>query len=62
MVSFNFRQIFERVISLKLSAKKMKFFFKKYLDFEKSHGDEKSIEDVKTKALAYVESKGYVED
>ncbi|KAK3095914.1 hypothetical protein FSP39_020750 [Pinctada imbricata] len=58
----NTRQIFERVINLKLSAKKMKFFFKKYLDFEKAHGDSESIEEVKNKALTYVESKGYVED
>lgn len=56
------RQLLDRVIHLKLSAKKMKFFFKKYLDFEKTHGDDKHIEYVKKKAFEYVESKGFVDE
>ena len=35
----------------------MKFFFKRYLDFERKFGDELSEEKVKTKAMEYVESK-----
>jgi rRNA biogenesis protein RRP5 len=34
----------------------MKFFFKKWLAYEKDHGDEDHIEEVKRRALAYVES------
>lgn len=37
--------------------KKMKFFFKKYLEFEQRHGTEQSVESVKQKAVEYVESK-----
>ncbi|XP_044173478.1 protein RRP5 homolog [Acropora millepora] len=51
------RQIFERVIHVNMSSKKMKLFFKRYLDFERKHGDALSIEKVKTKAMEYVESK-----
>lgn len=56
------RHLLDRVIHMKLSAKKMKFFFKKYLDFEKSHGDNKHAEYVKKKAFEYVESKGFVDE
>ncbi|XP_064601057.1 protein RRP5 homolog [Liolophura sinensis] len=56
------RQLFERVINLKLSVKKMKFFFKKYLDFEKSYGTEESMLSVKQKALEYVESRGSLDE
>ncbi|KAJ3056513.1 Protein RRP5 [Rhizophlyctis rosea] len=49
------RRLFERVIKLKLSSKKMKFFFKKYLDFEKSKGTAQGVEHVKQAAVAYVE-------
>ena len=34
----------------------MKFIFKKFLDFEKTYGDEDSIEKVKEVASKYVES------
>lgn len=50
------RALFERAISLSLPTKKMKFLFKKYLEYEKSHGDEERIESVKRKAMEYVES------
>ncbi|XP_071166290.1 protein RRP5 homolog isoform X3 [Mytilus edulis] len=56
------RHLLDRVIHMKLSAKKMKFFFKKYLDFEKSHGDTKHADYVKKKAFEYVESKGFVDE
>ena len=35
----------------------MKLFFKRYLDFERKYGDAFSVENVKTKAMEYVESK-----
>ncbi|XP_022156044.1 rRNA biogenesis protein RRP5 isoform X2 [Momordica charantia] len=50
------RALFERATSLSLATKKMKFLFKKYLEYEKSVGDEGRIESVKQKALQYVES------
>ncbi|KAL2326887.1 hypothetical protein Fmac_020314 [Flemingia macrophylla] len=50
------RALFERAVSLSLPPKKMKFLFKKYLDYEKSQGDEERIEYVKRKAIEYVES------
>ncbi|XP_073541438.1 protein RRP5 homolog [Phyllobates terribilis] len=54
------REIFERVIHLSLAPKKIKFFFKRYLEYEKTQGNAKSVQAVKEKALNYVESKGSV--
>lgn len=54
------RDLFERVIHLSLAPKKMKFFFKRYLDYEKQHGTEKDVLAVKAKALEYVEAKSSV--
>lgn len=51
------RSLFERIISLNLSSKKMKSFFKRYLDFEKGQGNMKGVEHVKTKAREYVQAK-----
>ncbi|KAJ7325160.1 hypothetical protein JRQ81_018180 [Phrynocephalus forsythii] len=51
------RDIFERVIHLSLPAKKMKFFFKRYLDYEKKYGTAETVQAVKVAALQYVESK-----
>ncbi|KAG8435325.1 hypothetical protein GDO86_013327 [Hymenochirus boettgeri] len=51
------RDIFERVIHLSLAAKRIKFFFKRYLEYEKKHGTEETIQAVKEKALEYVQSK-----
>eukprot|EP00002_Diphylleia_rotans_P029609 TRINITY_DN6038_c0_g1_i1.p1 TRINITY_DN6038_c0_g1~~TRINITY_DN6038_c0_g1_i1.p1 ORF type:complete len:1954 (+),score=468.69 TRINITY_DN6038_c0_g1_i1:60-5921(+) len=51
------RSLFERVTSLNLSSKKMKFFFKRYLEWEKEIGNDACIEHVKEKARKYVESK-----
>ncbi|KAK3822890.1 MAG: hypothetical protein J3Q66DRAFT_424329 [Benniella sp.] len=50
------RRLFARVVSMKLSSKKMKFFFKKWLAYEKDNGDEEQVEEVKRRALEYVES------
>jgi rRNA biogenesis protein RRP5 len=51
------RHLFDRIISLNLSSKKMKYFFKRYLEFERLHGDSSSMEYVKQKAREYVERK-----
>uniref|UniRef100_A0A7N0TNV2 rRNA biogenesis protein RRP5 n=1 Tax=Kalanchoe fedtschenkoi TaxID=63787 RepID=A0A7N0TNV2_KALFE len=50
------RALFERAISLSLKVEKMKFLFKKYLEYEKSMGDDERIEHVKMKAMEFVES------
>nr|GMD46341.1 rRNA biogenesis protein RRP5 isoform X1 [Ipomoea batatas] len=50
------RALFERAISISIPPKKLKFLFKKYLEYEKSVGDEERIESVKRKAMEYVES------
>ncbi|XP_004680525.1 PREDICTED: protein RRP5 homolog [Condylura cristata] len=54
------RDIFERVIHLSLAPKRMKFFFKRYLDYEKQHGTDRDVQAVKAKALEYVEAKSSV--
>ena len=53
------RRLFDRITSLSLSSKKMKFFFKKFLQFEKQEGGNETerIEAVKTKAREYVAAK-----
>jgi len=51
------RNIFERAVSLVMNSKKMKFLFKRYLDFEETYGNESTVEAVKKKALEYVENK-----
>ena len=50
------RRLFERVTALRLSSKKMKFFFKRYLAYARAAGDEELVEHVKEKARAWVES------
>ncbi|ORZ36192.1 hypothetical protein BCR44DRAFT_1402217 [Catenaria anguillulae PL171] len=50
------RRLFDRIITLKFSAKKIKFFFKKYLEFEKKFGDDSRVEYVKQRAVEYVEA------
>ncbi|XP_051723103.1 protein RRP5 homolog [Ctenopharyngodon idella] len=52
------REIFDRVIHLSVSVKKIKFFFKRYLEYEKTNGTPETIQAVKQKAIEYVESKG----
>ncbi|OXB82387.1 UNVERIFIED_CONTAM: hypothetical protein H355_009312, partial [Colinus virginianus] len=56
------RDIFERVIHLNLAPKKMKFFFKRYLDYEKKYGTAETVMAVKTAALEYVEAKSSLAD
>ena len=53
----DYRDIYERAIHLKLSTKKMKFMFKRYLEFEQKYGSGATIESVKEKARAYVEAR-----
>ena len=52
------KRVFERATSLKLSSKKMKFFFTRYLAFARDHGTPELVAHVKEKARAYVESAG----
>ncbi|XP_068445534.1 protein RRP5 homolog isoform X2 [Clinocottus analis] len=52
------RELFDRVIHLSVSVKKIKFFFKRYLEYEKKHGTPQSIQSVKEKAMEFVEAKG----
>ncbi|XP_029949686.1 protein RRP5 homolog isoform X2 [Salarias fasciatus] len=52
------RALFDRVIHLSVSAKKIKFFFKRYLEYEKKHGTPQSVQAVKEKAVEFVEAKG----
>ncbi|XP_017272432.1 protein RRP5 homolog [Kryptolebias marmoratus] len=52
------RALFDRVISLSVSVKKIKFFFKRYLEYEKKHGTPQSVQAVKEKAVEFVENKG----
>ncbi|XP_076146093.1 protein RRP5 homolog [Alosa pseudoharengus] len=55
------RELFDRVIHLSVAVKKIKFFFKRYLEYEKKNGTPDTIQAVKQKALEYVESKGVEE-
>lgn len=50
------RRLFERTLQQNWSAKKMKFIFKKYLDFEKKKGNAEGVNHVKEAAVAYVRS------
>ena len=51
------RRLFERVTSLRLSSKKMKFFFKRYLEYARGvAADDELVEHVKERARAWVES------
>ncbi|KAM3865426.1 protein RRP5 homolog [Diretmus argenteus] len=52
------RALFDRVIHLSVGVKKIKFFFKRYLEYEKKHGTPESMQAVKDKALEFVEAKG----
>lgn len=50
------RALFERATHLSLPPKKMKFLFKRYLDYEKAHGTAAGVEHVKKRAMEYVEA------
>ena len=47
----------DRAIGLVLNPRKMKFLFKKYLDFEVAHGNEEQVNAVRLRAKQYVENK-----
>lgn len=49
------RSLFERATHLALPAKKMKFLFRRYLDYEKAHGSAATVEHVKRRAMEFVE-------
>ena len=51
------RALFERIITLPFNAKKMKYFFKRYLAFEQEHGTAQHVEHVKDKARAFVSAR-----
>ena len=51
------RDLYERLTSLKLSSKKMKHAFKRFLEFEKTEGNESTAQHVKDKARAFVLAK-----
>lgn len=51
------RNIFERLVHLKLSTKKMKSFLQRYLKFEKDHGDLTTQTHVKKIAEKYIQTK-----
>ena len=48
------RRLYERAVQQRWSSKKMKFFLKRFLDFERRHGDAATMEHVKELARAYV--------
>ncbi|CAE6393843.1 unnamed protein product [Rhizoctonia solani] len=50
------RNIFNRALARKLTAKQAKFFFKKWLEIEKRIGDEAGAEAVKEKAVAWMQA------
>ncbi|KAH7320432.1 hypothetical protein B0J17DRAFT_685683, partial [Rhizoctonia solani] len=50
------RNIFNRALGRKLTAKQAKFFFKKWLESEKRIGDEGGVEAVKEKAVAWMQA------
>ncbi|CAI5742333.1 unnamed protein product [Peronospora destructor] len=50
------RALFERLLAMEFSAKKMKFLFKKYMQFEQDQGDDEHVEHVKHLAKDFVAS------
>lgn len=50
------RTLFERATHLPLPPKKMKFLFRRYLEYEKSEGDAEAVEHVKRRAMEFVEN------
>ena len=51
------RALFERATHLDLNARSMKFLFKRFLEFERSEGDDERIKHVKQRAMEYVSNK-----
>lgn len=56
------RNIFERVTTFNMSLKKMKFLFKRYIEFEEQYGSKATVKEVQKKALEYVERTNVDED
>ena len=56
------RQIFNRIIQMCLTVKRMKFIFKKYIDFESTHGSEETVEHVKELAIKYAEKNEFSDE
>ncbi len=56
-IFFMYRKLFDTVTTLQLSSKKMKYFFERYLKFEKQYGNKDTIEHVREKARQYVQAK-----
>lgn len=52
------RDLFRRAVTLKLKAFKMKFFYKRWLDFERKYGNAAGEEEVKQKAREFVQNNG----
>jgi len=50
------RSLLERCCTMKMKVAKMRFFFKRWLDFEKRWGDTESQESVRERAREFVES------
>ncbi|GAA5947174.1 hypothetical protein JCM10213_001449 [Rhodosporidiobolus nylandii] len=51
------RALFDRILVQRLSSKKGKSVFKKWLSFEKDFGDDEGVETVKERAVAFVQSR-----
>ncbi|GJN89500.1 hypothetical protein Rhopal_002487-T1 [Rhodotorula paludigena] len=51
------RALFDRILAQRLSSKKGKSVFKKWLAFEKDHGDEAGVQEVKERAIAFVQGR-----
>lgn len=49
------RNLFERAINLNLKAKRMRYFFKRYLTFEEEHGTADKVEYVKRSAMEFIQ-------
>ncbi|GAB1607729.1 protein RRP5 homolog [Argonauta hians] len=49
------RHLFDRVTNLRLSTRKMGFFYKRYLNFEEKNGTKESVVAVREKAEQYIE-------
>lgn len=48
------RRLFERIFEGKVKNRQARYFFKRWLAYEEEHGDERSVEKVKTMAANFV--------
>jgi len=55
VVHVTYRSLFDRVTSLRLPAKRIKFLFDRYIAFETTHGSDDSVNAVRQKAHNYAE-------